>query len=98
LRNQKRKIGLSQNLEETMSTPENPAAFPAAPNDNWFDDNQYGQRGMTLRDWFAGMQLSGACANPRYKGEITREMINASFLFADAMLAERARAPKGGSQ
>lgn len=46
-------------------------------------------RGMTLRDWFAGIQLSGACANPNYQGKITTEMVEYAYKFADLMITER---------
>lgn len=72
-----------------MSTPENPPAFPFA--------NHMGVSfGMTLRDFFAAMQLAGACANPMYQGEVTQELSDAAFRHADAMLRARNRAGEEG--
>lgn len=52
--------------------------------------------GMTLRDWFAGMALNGALANPMIKGarpELTMEetLAGGSYALADAMMKERAK-------
>jgi len=47
-----------------------------------------GNEGMTLRDWFAGMVLSGAMALP--DPNISKEEEAAfAYLMADAMLKER---------
>lgn len=47
-----------------MSAPNNEPAFPAAPNPNWTDEDAFGQRGMTLRDYFAGQALIGVLRDP----------------------------------
>ena len=52
-----------------------------------------GEKGMTLRDWFAGQALAGICA-PLYDDESPtiwkhREFAKGAYMFADAMLAAR---------
>lgn len=73
--------------------PENPPAFPVAlMEDNgrgYGDKHKVEYSGMTLRDYFAGLQLAGACANPNYKGEVTQAMADAAYRHADAMLRAR---------
>ena len=53
---------------------------------------RYGQRGMTLRDYFAGQALAGSLANT----DAPTPEIEARWAYeiADAMLAERAKEPK----
>ena len=52
-------------------------------------------RGMSLRDWFAGMALQGllaAEAHPRSIGttyELQEQIPEQAYKFADAMIAER---------
>lgn len=79
-----------------MSTPENPPAFPIPDTTYPNGQVQYGSNGMTLRDFFAAMQLAGACANPMYQGEVTQELSDAAFRHADAMLRARNRAGEEG--
>ena len=49
--------------------------------------------GMSLRDWFAGMAISGILGAPAQKSLSLEEAINrfseASYALADAMLQER---------
>lgn len=79
-----------------MSAPtavENPPAFPAGI--------PIGQQqlhgGMSLRDWFAGQALAGLMANgnmpfaPDYAECEPRQIAEASFEIADAMLRERVK-------
>lgn len=55
--------------------------------------------GMTLRDWFAGMALTGVCANPtvvsqgmRATGDTAEQFAaDSAYEIADAMLAARER-------
>ena len=44
--------------------------------------------GMSLRDWFAGMALSGMCADSNLK-DSQHVFAKISYKIADAMLAER---------
>lgn len=68
--------------------PENPPAFPNAPCPAYTDDAQYGQRGMTLRDWFAGQAM--ATMIPSITKESHVDTISkGAYLMADAMLAAR---------
>ena len=61
---------------------------PAFPRQN--DDQQYGELGMSLRDWLAGQALAGNLANPdgtwpKYPVDMAKDCYKA----ADAVLAER---------
>lgn len=64
---------------------DNPHAFP-------LDNDFTSQSGMTLRDYFAGQALAGACADPSATESMTYERI-AEWCYnqADAMLAARAQ-------
>lgn len=77
-----------------MSTPENPAAFPSVCLSD--PGHPASVPGMTLRDHFAGQALMGNLANdldgPAGKMEdIAKHFARMSYLYADAMLAERAK-------
>lgn len=72
---------------------DNPAAFPCTG--EGFNSPHYTQHGMTLRDWFAGQALA-AIAGEKTPGSVSAEdfaegAARASYLIADAMLAERAK-------
>lgn len=63
------------------------AAFPGG-------DSEAGEpyyKGMSLRDWFAGMAMMGFAASPSNKvGQWTpEEVAGDAYGYADAMLAER---------
>lgn len=45
--------------------------------------------GMSVRDYFAGQALAGACANPSYLGTATFEMAEVAYLLADRMIEAR---------
>jgi hypothetical protein len=53
-------------------------------------DVQVTTKGMTLRDWFAGMALKGMCPNPEI-GETWESLAADAYDAADAMLNERAK-------
>lgn len=55
---------------------------PAFPGENW------GSKGMSLRDYFAGQALAGLLACPRTNGGEKAFALHA-YKYADAMLAER---------
>jgi hypothetical protein len=62
-------------------------AFPS----NEKDDgglHYHSHSGMSLRDWFAGMVISGALSNPNIQGG-PDEWAADSYRVADAMLAAR---------
>jgi hypothetical protein len=66
-------------------------AFPVA----WPDPNPP-ERGMTLRDWFAGQALPSLIASAMNTKDsawpvTVTEIAEKSYQFADAMLAERAK-------
>jgi vacuolar-type H+-ATPase catalytic subunit A/Vma1 len=68
-----------------MSKTPNPLAFPAAP----YEANVYTafQEGMTLRDYFAAKAMAAALsAGSSLK---VRELAEAAYIMADAMLAAR---------
>jgi len=79
------------------------SAFPHQHNMLVATDNgelkTFGEEGLTIRDWFAGMALQGQLSNP-YAMEVLNNYINqntnmydvaasASYNFADAMLKAR---------
>jgi hypothetical protein len=80
-----------------VSAAENPPAFPepycVGPNDDLYP----ALPGMSLRDWFAGQALAGLCANESFLVEVggigdpDEIVAAASYEFADAMLAARAK-------
>lgn len=55
------------------------------------------QPGMSLRDWFAGQALAGMLVSRAYlTGELRHDYAaHDSYVFADAMLAERTKANSG---
>lgn len=48
----------------------------------------YSQKGMVLRDWFAGLALQGALACPTSSGKFA-DFASDAYDYADAMLAAR---------
>jgi hypothetical protein len=72
-----------------MSGSQNPSAFPR---DDYQTDDAPGQRGMTLRDWFAGQALTGLLASEAgiqpYPNVWAAER---AYLLADALLTERVK-------
>lgn len=66
-------------------------AFPAQQLENqdgtW---NQTFQWGMSLRDWFAGMAITGLLANPEVHGT-AKDLARPAYFQADAMLKERTK-------
>ena len=64
-------------------------AFPHIA--NWPDKvcNDLNAPGMSLRDWFAGMALSGIQANPKNAQTDITEDSKLAYETADAMLVER---------
>lgn len=82
------------------NTPENPPAFPAPPNPNYTDDANLGQRGMTLRDWFAGQFAAAMVGDPHSTAVVsgmadkenarpTDAMAGIAYDLADSLLRER---------
>jgi hypothetical protein len=61
-------------------------AFPLVTPNDWSER----AHGMTLRDWFAGRALVGACSAPFSEGAAP-EMARACYAMADAMLAARTK-------
>lgn len=78
---------------------------PAFPREDYQTDRALGQRGMSLRDWFAGHALSNAAictgSAPEWQlriwfgdlGGIKSSQIAAkqAFYYADQMIAERSK-------
>jgi hypothetical protein len=97
----------TDNIGEAKGVPmprgwghEPPRAFPSAP----AQDIRYGsgdrvsaEKGMTLRDWFAGQALAGITAGypntlgskPRSSDETNEATVNVAYALADAMMARR---------
>lgn len=67
--------------------PENPSAFPR---EDYQTDDAPGQRGMTLRDYFAGQALT-ICLKDMDKSY--SDWACEAYALADAMLAERENQP-----
>jgi hypothetical protein len=66
--------------------PENPSAFAAAAYDSK-NDKVYHQKGMTLRDWFAGQAMQGYLSASWYTDkDKQQELVKRSYEVADAML------------
>lgn len=70
-----------------MNTLANEPAFPAAPNPNYTDDANLGQRGITLRQYYAGKALQGLVA---HQGDrVSQDHIaHWAVIEADALIAE----------
>lgn len=65
---------------------------PAFPREDYQADDAPGQRGMSLRDWFAGQALAGFLAtagDAQIVDASYRTVAKAMYRFADAMLAAR---------
>lgn len=75
-----------------MSAPINDGgyAFPQPDSDQsgWTSDDH--PRGMSLRDWFAGMALAGLSANSAHEVTTKREA-EIAYGQADEMIAERSK-------
>ena len=55
-----------------------------------FPSNEYGNLGMSLRDYFAGQALAGMLAGS-YMNSSKADLPRESYRFADLLLAERKR-------
>lgn len=71
-------------------------AFPHGPlgDSMTFEDGRTNHQvdahpGMSLRDWFAGMAMSGMYTNPNYNEAPTKDIAIAAYLQANEMLKER---------
>lgn len=65
-------------------------AFPAAPNPNYTDDAFLGQRGMSLRDYFAAKALQGMLSNAEGNRQANEQFwAKLAYAQADAMLDAR---------
>lgn len=80
---------------------ENPSAFPGQPHGSDGLPSCEASPGMTLRDWFAGQALMQTSARPQQHGMTTiavgspmhpAKAAADAYRYADAMLAERAKA------
>ena len=70
-----------------MSNKNDRPAFPYTEYNQ--DGSLYNtERGMSLRDWFAGQALAGMLANPARDTDFEGFAADA-YTFSDAMLAER---------
>ena len=64
-------------------------AYPVAGYINEHGNEQPGEYGMSLRDWFAGQALAGFSANQECYGWKFEQAADYAYQQADAMLAER---------
>ena len=67
--------------------PENPPAFPR-DDTTW---GMYGERGMTLRDYFAGQALAGLSSVTSNRAIAPDAIARIAYADADAMLKERSK-------
>ena len=68
-----------------------PDGGPAFPREESVNDLVGEQRGMSLRDWFAGQALAVFSSDKTRIYPVTAEnMSRSAYLIADAMLKERA--------
>lgn len=78
-----------------MSASNQQPAFPNTGNPTWGMEPDYG---MSLRDWFAGQALIGACMEVAREehslADLRMAMARSAYQVADAMLAERAKEPR----
>lgn len=86
-----------------MSKDTGGPAFPSSNDVRLGDMGTSGHAGMTLRDWFAGKAMQGAISNStegayftnpdgttcKTQQEVAVAVASASYLTADAMIAER---------
>jgi hypothetical protein len=49
---------------------------------------------MTLRDYFAGQALAAVLVSPNFREASTKDIVERSYWFADAMLDERMEEPQ----
>ena len=83
----------------SIETPNNEAAFPSPDTYHPNGQIEYGNRGMTLRDYFAAKAMNycqSYIANPSITEEVAKQIAETSYLMADAML--KAREPKVSSE
>jgi hypothetical protein len=71
---------------------------PAFPREDYQADDAPGQRGMSLRDWFAGQVIGAVLTAMNREPEFTKNpersltlSAKGAYMVADAMLAERAK-------
>jgi hypothetical protein len=79
--------------DNTMTTPENPPAFPS-PDSISGNNIVHGFYGMSLRDYFAGQASTALLMNPAYRdcgneAAVADEVARMAGRVADAQLAER---------
>lgn len=78
-------------------TPQNPAdapAFPQSPQNNPMIAD-FAPKGLTKREYFAGLLLQGNFANPAYFGYKLPDLIEGAIEGADALLKALARETEG---
>ena len=74
----------------TQTPKDGGPAFPLLDSRiGWNANLEQLERGLTLRDWFAGQALAGLLATNR--AGAARDFAETAFRQADAMLAERER-------
>lgn len=76
-----------------MSTNDNPTVYPYYPRCVVGEELPQEEPGIRLRDYFAGQALAGLSVE-RARSEAP-ELAADAYIFADAMLAERAKGKEG---
>lgn len=64
---------------------------PAFPTVDANREEDYGTRGMSLRDYFAAKALQGLCADPNTADAKRADLVAECYELADAMLAARVK-------
>lgn len=75
-----------------MSTLDGGPAFPIISGGAVMFGAEDDERGLTIRDWFAGMALQGllAVGHPvRHSKETASDLPPLAYLYADAMITQR---------
>jgi hypothetical protein len=65
------------------------SAFPIFDNDRVGTDYECHERGMTLRDYFAGQALIGILSSPKRETNEIKPCVRNAYKLADAMLDVR---------
>jgi hypothetical protein len=79
-----------------MSTPANPPAFPTVTSREAYTGDHFrtvhdSENGMSLRDYFAAMAMSGSLGGVPGGHLAPENLARESYAHADAMLAERSK-------
>lgn len=85
---------MKKNIEHNNGGPAFPCVDYLQPADGVGVSVMTTTGGMTLRDWFAGMALSGFAANPESHKWTAAECAADAYAYADTMLTVRDKVTK----